>query len=195
MKYAGTLGMLILPAFFLASCGSVAHVEKDPAVDLDRYHSFAWVDTRASQNDTVKTPVSDLTERNIIAAVNEELKKQGLTESKARPDVLLTYDVLVEKTIRQQDNPVYSQSFTRWYYNPYTRRYVPVYYPSQFMGYDREQFDVREGTVTVRMIDAKTDKTVWEGWTTRDVNARNLTSKEVQSAVRSIFRKFDVASR
>jgi transcriptional regulator with AAA-type ATPase domain len=195
MKYARTLGMLILSAFFLASCGSVAHVEKDPTVNLDHYHSFSWVDTRASQNDTVKTPVSDLTERNIISAVNEELKKQGWAENKTRPEVLLTYDVLVEKSVREQDNPVYSQSYTRYYYNPYTRRYVPVYYPSQFLGYDREQRDVREGTVTVRMIDAKSDKTIWQGWATRDVDSRNLTSKEVQSAVRSIFRKFDVASR
>jgi hypothetical protein len=43
------------------------------------------------------------------------------------------------------------------------------------------------------MIDAKTDKTVWQGWTTDEVNSRNLTSKEIQYAVKSIFRKFDVA--
>jgi transcriptional regulator with AAA-type ATPase domain len=195
MNYVRTLCALVLSAFVMVGCGSVAHVEKDPAVSLDRYHSFAWVDTRASQNDTVKTHVSDLTERNIMNAVNTELQKQGWTESKGRPDVLLTYDVLVERSVREQNNPVYSQSYTRYYYNPYTRRYMPVYYPSQFLGYDREQQDVREGTMTVRMIDAKTDKTIWQGWTTQDVNNRNLSAKEVQSAVRSIFRKFDVASR
>jgi hypothetical protein len=45
------------------------------------------------------------------------------------------------------------------------------------------------------MIDAKTDKMVWQGWTTEEVNNKNLTSKEIQKAVASIFRKFDVAKR
>jgi hypothetical protein len=43
------------------------------------------------------------------------------------------------------------------------------------------------------MIDAKSDKTIWQGWTTDQVSSKNLTSKEVQNSVKSIFRKFDVA--
>jgi hypothetical protein len=45
------------------------------------------------------------------------------------------------------------------------------------------------------MIDAKTDKTIWQGWTTEEVNSKNLTNKEIQYAVRSIFKKFDVAKK
>lgn len=194
MKRLKTFGVLLLSGLFIAGCGSVAHVEKDPSVNLNRYRSFAWVDTQESK-DSVQTRVSDLTERNLRYAVNSELEKQGWVENNTKPDVLLTYDVLVENAVRENSNPVYSQSYTRYYYNPYTRRYVPVFYPSQFLGYDRSKEDVREATLTVRLIDAKTDKTVWQGWTTGDVNNRNLTSREVQSAVKSIFRKFDVASR
>ena len=194
MKNLKTLGMLVLSALFIASCGSTAHVEKDPAANLSRYHSFAWVQTQEAR-DTMKTRVSDLTERNIMAAVNSELQKQGWVENKDRPDVLLAYDLLVEKSLRENDNPVYSQPYVRYYFSPYRRRYVPVYYPSQFLGYDRSEESVREATITVRILDAQTDKTVWQGWTTSDVNSRNLTSKEVRTAVRSIFRKFDVAGR
>jgi hypothetical protein len=78
-------------------------------------------------------------------------------------------------------------------YNPYARRWVSIYYPSQFVGYDNNQRDVREGTLTLSMTDARTDKTVWQGWTTGEVNSRNLTSKEITASVKSIFRKFDVA--
>ncbi|RYY98218.1 MAG: DUF4136 domain-containing protein [Chitinophagaceae bacterium] len=195
MKHARTLAVMALAGALLAGCGTAAHIEKDPSANLGSYRSFAWVDTRASQNDTVKTTVSDLTERNIINAVNGELQKAGWKETKQRPDVLLTYDVVVEKGLGSSSTPVYSNPTTRWYYNYYTRRYVPVYYPSQFLGYDQSPREVREGTVTIRMIDAKTDKTVWQGWTTGEVDSRNLTSREIQSAVRSIFRKFDVASR
>ncbi|HVG11507.1 MAG TPA: DUF4136 domain-containing protein [Flavisolibacter sp.] len=176
----------------LASCASVAHVEKDKSVDLNNYQTFAWVDTRDQKNDTATTKVSDLSERMIKEAVDEELAKAGWKPSK-KPDVLLTYDVLVEKAVKEQANPVYSQPANRYYFNPYTRRWMSVYYPSQFMGYDREQQQIREGTITISLIDAKTDKTIWQGWTTDEVNSRNLTGKEIRNGIRSIFRKFDVA--
>jgi hypothetical protein len=63
------------------------------------------------------------------------------------------------------------------------------------MGYDNEARRVQEGTLTITMTDAKTDKMVWQGWTTDEVNSKNLTSKEIQNSVKSIFRKFDVAKR
>lgn len=176
----------------VAGCASVAHVEKDKTVDLNNYQTFAWVETKASQSDTAKTKVSDLTERMIKETVNDELVKAGWKQS-GKPDVLLTYDVLVEKAVKEQNSPVYTQPFTRFFYNPYSRRWSSLYYPSQFAGYDRDQREIREGTVTISLIDAKTDKTIWQGWTTDEVNSRNLTSKEIRNAVKSIFRKFDVA--
>jgi hypothetical protein len=67
--------------------------------------------------------------------------------------------------------------------------------PSTFMGYDYGTAEVREGTLTITMVDASTDKTIWQGWTTDDVNSRNLTRKEIQSSVNSIFSKFDVVKK
>jgi hypothetical protein len=128
----------------------------------------------------------------IKETVNEELAKAGWKQS-AKPDVLLTYDVLVEKAIKEQNNPVYTQPFTRYFYNPYSRRWNSLYYPSRFAGYDRDEREVREGTITISLIDSKSDKTIWQGWTTDEVNSRNLTSKEIRNSIRSIFRKFDVA--
>ena len=194
MRFIKLLSAATFSGLVLAGCASVAHVEKDATVNLNSYHSYAWVDTREKKNDSTKAEVSDLTERSIKQAVNGELAKAGWRESK-RPDVLLTYDVLVERGVREQNNPVYSEPYTRYYYNPYTRRWMSVYYPSQFLGYDRNQQQVREGTITISLIDAKTDKTIWQGWTTDQVNSRNLTSKEIQNSVKSIFRKFDLSKK
>jgi len=191
MKFMKLLSVAALSGLLLAGCASVAHVEKDKTVNFNNYHSYAWVDTKESKSDS-SVKVSDLTERIIKEAVNNEMVKTGWKESK-KPDVLLTYDILVERGIKEQNNPVYSQPYTRYYYNPYSRRYVAVYYPSQFMGYDNDQQQVKEGTITIRLIDVKTDKTIWQGWTTDEVNSRNLTSKEIQNGVKSIFRKFDIA--
>ena len=192
MRYVKLFSVLAFAGLLLAGCASVAHVEKDKNANFNNYQTYAWVDTKG-KDDTAKTKVSDLTERTIKEAVNSELAKSGWKESKHRPDVLVTYDVLVEKNIKDQSNAVYSDPFTRYYYNPYTRRWMSVYYPSQFLGYERDQQQVREGTITISLIDAKTDKTIWQGWTTEEVNSRNLTSKEIQNSVKSIFRKFDIA--
>ena len=52
----------------------------------------------------------------------------------------------------------------------------------------------REGTVTITMTDADTEKTVWQGWATdRGRDSRHMTGKEIQNSVKAIFRKFDLA--
>ena len=193
MRSLKMLGVALLSGLLLASCASVVHVEKDETANFNSYRTYAWVESKENKNDSSNTAVSDLTEKRIREAIDAELAKTGWREAKNRPDVLLSYDVLVERAVKEDTNPVYSDSYTRYVYNPYRRRWVSLYYPSQFLGYDRNQRSVREGTITISVIDAKTDKTVWQGWTTDEVNSRNLTSKEIQNAVRNIFRKFDVA--
>jgi hypothetical protein len=179
--------------FLLASCASTAHIEKDDNTDFSKYKTFAWIDKDGSGKHDRNKP-NDLTEQKIREAVSKELEKSaGWKESKNRPDLLLSYDVLVERSVHQRSDPVYSNPFTRTFYNPYSRRLVNVYYPSQFAGYDNYNVPVREGTVTITMIDANTDKTVWQGWTTDEVNSKNISSKEIQNSVKAIFRKFDVA--
>lgn len=173
--------------FLLASCAPTAHIEKDDATDFSSYKTFAWVEKE-------KNAKNDMTEQKIRKAVSAELEKNaGWKETKKNPDVLLSYDVLVERSVRQQSGPVYSRPFTRTFYNPYSRRFINVYYPSQFMGYDDRSIPTREGTVTITMTDAGTEKTVWQGWTTDEVDSRHMSAKEIQSSVKAIFRKFDIA--
>jgi len=193
MKHLRILGVAALAGFLLVGCATTAYVEKDESANFAKYQTYAWVDTKETKDDSTNTKISDLAEGQIKNAVNAELVKAGWKEVKNRPDLLMTYDVLVEKGIQEDSNPVYSRPQTRYYYNPYSRRWQSVYYPSQLVGYEVDEREVREGTITVTMIDAKTDKTIWQGWTTDEVNSRNLTSKEIQNSVKSIFRKFDIA--
>jgi len=181
----------VLGIGLLAGCASSAHIEKDESVNFNRYKSFTWLhgDQGKLENQ------SDLVESKIRAAVTKEFEKIGWRETKNKPDVILDYDVLVERSSINEKEPVYSQGYSRLVYNPYTRRYARIYYPSQFLGYESYEKIIREGTITVTMIDAKTDKTVWQGWTTGEVNNRNLTNKEIQKAVASIFKKSDLVKR
>ena len=178
--------------FLLASCAPTAHIEKDDNADLSNYKTFSWIDKDGKgKNDRSKN--NDLTEQKIRQAVNKELEKEGWREAKNNPDILLSYDVLVERSVKEQSDARYSRPFTRTLYNPYSRRFFNVYYPSQFMGYENREINTREGTVTITMIDAATEKTVWQGWATDEVDSRRMTSKEIQNSVKAIFRKFDIA--
>jgi len=189
--WSGSLALAFV--FLLASCASTAHIEKDDNADFSKYKTFSWVE-KEGKDTKDQNKKNDLAEQKIRDAVNKELEKTaGWRESKNDPDILLSYDVLVERSVKQQSDPVYSRSFIRTFYNPYSRRFYNVYYPSRFAGYDNYEVPTREGTITITMIDAQSEKMVWQGWATDEVNNRNMTSKEIQSSVRAIFRKFDIA--
>jgi Domain of unknown function (DUF4136) len=186
------LGLFPIAFILLAGCTGTAHIEKDKNTDLGKYKTYTWIDKENGKNSNHS---NDIAEQSVRTSVNQELQKNGFREVKANPDLLLTYDLLIEKNVKQQNNPVYSKPYTRLYYNPYSGRYRSLYFPSQFMGYDNYETAVKEGTVTISMIDTKTDKTIWQGWSTNELHSNHLTSKDVQKNVKSIFKKFDVASR
>lgn len=192
MRMLKAIPVLILPIILAVSCATPAYVEKDETADFSRYKTYAWIDNDKKED---KNKHTDFMQKHVHEAVNAQLQKEGWREDKSKPDVLISYDLLVEKTTREQSNPVYSMPYQRNFYNPFYRRWGTIYYPSRFMGYDYDTETVREGTLTITMMDAKTDKTIWQGWTTDDVNSRNVTRREIQSSVNSIFRKFDVVKK
>jgi hypothetical protein len=162
---------------------------KDPSANLSGAHTYAWVETRTSQQDNSARPTAyiDLTVRN---EVNKYLSKKGWTEVSTDPDVLISYDVLVKRSLEQRSDPLYTMPLTRLFYNPFTGHWVTIYYPSEFIGYTTYTVPVREARVTITMADSRTDKVIWQGWTTEVLNNSRITEKEIKKAVKRIFRKF-----
>ncbi|NCI47862.1 DUF4136 domain-containing protein [Sediminibacterium soli] len=188
----GLLGV-VLGIFVLTGCGSTAYIQKDNSYNFNKIRSYAWVNgTQKARGDNVSRARSnDLVDRKIRDKIDERLQSGGWVLDNRRPDVLLVYDVDVQRENRNVSNPVYSMPSTRWFFNPYARRYVPVYYPSQFLGYDNATETVRESTLTLTMMDADTDKTIWQGWTTTEMNGRVLSDKEIAGNVKAILKKLD----
>lgn len=193
MKKTKWLLGVVLSIFILSGCGSIAYVQKDNAYDFSKIRTYAWVD--GTQKDkgvsTPKTRVNDLTDRKIRQSIDKNLQANGWQLTTKKPDVLLVYDVDVQKENRNVSDPVYSRPTTRWFYNPYARRYVSIYYPSELLGYDNRTETVKEGTLTLTMLNADTDKTIWQGWTTSEVNGQNLTDREIDNNVKAIIKKLD----
>lgn len=194
MKTVKNICAALMVAFTIASCATPVHVEKDNSVDLKNYKTYMWVDTRYNQDDKATRPTSygDISVRN---AANVELRNAGWSEVPGNPDLLVSYDVLVQNTTARKSDPVYTQSYTRTYYNPRLGRWSTLYYPSQFLGYNNYDVPVNEGTITITLTDANTDKVVWQGWTTEELNYTRITKEEITASVQNIFSKLDVAAK
>jgi hypothetical protein len=190
MKKIQWLAVTIMTAIVLVSCGRTAYVQKDADIDFSKIKTYSWVTTQANKEvASTSTKNDDLTNRKIHQAINKNLAEKGWKEVKKNPDVYLVYDVMIEEENKKVTTPVYSESFTRWFFNPRNRRWVPVFYPSQFIGYDEDTQKVKEGTLTLTLMDADTDKTIWQGWTTTELSGRKLTDKQIDSKVKAIVAK------
>ena len=187
MKTSMLIPALPVALFLLASCGTTAYVQKDNSYDFSRVKTYTWVPVQ--KDSTGRKKVNDLVAARIRQSANKNLAANGWKEDNRKPDVLLLYDVDLQKETRNVSNPVYSYPTTRWFYNPYNGRYLPVYYPSQLMGYRNDRETVNEGTITITLMDAVTEKTIWQGWTTSEVNGRRLTDKEIDENVKAIIKK------
>ena len=189
MKQRKYLSLLIIALALVAGCASPVFIQQSDGVNLANYKTYMWVDTRANEKDNAEraTAYADISIRNWV---NTALTKAGWNEVEDNPDALIGYDVLVERSAEHRSDPVYSQSYSRSYYNRFTRRWNTIYYPKQLLGYDNYEVPVKESTVTISIMDAKTDKGIWQGWTTESMNYSRLSNREISHAVNKIFKKF-----
>lgn len=194
MRPVKYLCFVLVAAFAFASCATPVHIEKDDAVNFKKYKTYMWVDTKYNQADNTKRPSSygDISVRN---ASNAELRNIGWSEVTDNPDILISYDVLVNNSTVRKSDPVYSQSYTRTYYNPRLRRWGTIYYPSEFLGYNSYDVPLKEGTITLTFTDANTDKVVLQGWTTDELNYARITTEEITAGVKNIFSKLNLTSK
>ncbi len=172
----------------ISSCANTAHVVKTPGINLDSFKTYSW--SIEDEKTRTKNRKKELLDQRIHAAVDKQLQKQGLTEVNDNPDLMISTDLVIEKTTQQKNDPVYSKPYSRTFYNRYTGRFYSYYFPSEFMGYDNYTTNIREGTLTVTMVDTKTDQAVWQGWATRELAQRNISDKEIEKNVKSIFKKY-----
>jgi len=193
MKTVNYICAALMIVFIMGACSTPVHVEKDDSVNLKNYKTYMWVDTRYNQNDNTTRPAT-YRDATVRSAANAELNAGGWTEVSDNPDILISYDVLVQNTTTRRSDPVYSQSYSRTYYNPRLKRWGSIYYPSQFLGYNSYEVPVNEGTVTITLTDANTDKIIWQGWTVEELNYARITQEELSASVKNIFSKLDLAS-
>lgn len=200
MKYVNKLkfvGLIALTLLVMPACTNDVYVEREKGTDLSAYTTYRWIQLNSVKGDstsTVKSNLSDLASRKLKEAVDANLNMAGIRLDTKRPQVFVTYDFLQEKGLHQSSG-FYGSPFTRWYFNPYAHGWYPLYYPSQFWGgygYGYGEYQDNDKTITLSFIDARTNKTILQAWTTQHTNSRKITSKEIDRAVQDIFKKMDI---
>ena len=168
---------LLALAALIAGCAAPVHVEYNSA-SYAQWHNFAW---QAPRPATVKNPILDsgILATRVEKAVSETLKNNGYHEVSApsQADFLVTYHTAMQ--LREQ--PQSSISFAYGTFGPgFNTFFLTQPGPQQ----------VKEGSLIIDVIDARTDKLVWRGWITSGLDQSNYSQRAVDHAVQRIFARF-----
>ena len=189
-KYFSSLVVAGASAFIFTSCAVSTHIETAAGVNFSNYKTFGWANVNGEKKEDAAD--NDIIDNNIKNSITAQLENKGWTETTQNPDVILDYNVMVEKKVNQVSEPVYSYPYTHYYYNGWRRRRGYLYYPNDLMGYHTYNVPFKQGTLTVNMVDAKTNKLIWQGSAQGDVSNKTVTTGEMQTDVTSIFKKFNL---
>ena len=164
----------------VSSCSVNSHIEKAKGVDMRTYQTFAW-----KQKDSLKAKQavsSDIVDNNIRDAINEQLEKQGWQQTSKNAQVLIDYDVAIASSSRRQNSGGY----------PYSGMMRPRFGGMMMSSYPAPRnVPVNEGVLTISITDAKTNKLVWQGWASDEVNKNKITTKQATADVKSILKKLN----
>lgn len=170
-----------LLVFLLAGCAPRVYTEQDDQARFEGYHSYAWLSPPAAP---VRDPILDsqILESRVRHAVEGTLTSRGFQEVAvdAGPDFLVTYHTASKQKIESSGASL-SFGFIDAFPHGFGAVAVPV-------GGDVESRD--EGTLMVDVMDAKSKRLVWRGWTSGWLNQDNYTQEAVDSAVKQILDKF-----
>jgi len=171
--------VLLLPVLLLAAgCSSikVSH-DWDRDAPYASYSTFDWLPaatvSKSAQTQDAQGALqsSDLLDKRIKSAVEEELTMKGLSKTSNAPDLYVTYHTGVEDKINVTD----------WGYT----------YSYDYWGWQDRRMDVyqyNEGTLVVDLIDAKTKEMVWRGWATKTLET-NPSPDKIDNTIRQAVYK------
>lgn len=154
--------------------GPTIRVDRDPAVDMSTYQTFAFFDQVATDRAQYSTIVTS----HLKEATATELKRLGYTYDERSPQLRVNFFLKIAD--RQEIRSTPSTGVYRY----------------RFGLSDIETKEYKAGTLGVDLVDAKRNALVWQGVAEgrlRDNASRNSGSA-IDAAVAEIFRNFPNAS-
>jgi Domain of unknown function (DUF4136) len=178
----GAGGPLLLALAF-SGCASTPNTISNvaPGVDFSQYSTFGFVANPATNNANYEA----LETSYLKVAVSQELDRRGMSYSET-PDILINFYINTKEKIRSRSVPTMG-AYYGWrhsYYDPWVG----------YGGYETHIDQFTEGTLNIDVVDASTNKLVWEGSVSGRVTDRNIRDLEatIDDAVKAIMVDFPV---
>lgn len=188
---------LVIIAYGCATVNTYSDI--DHSIDFSGYRSFAWLPTPM---DTFKNGMYDnqIIENNVKNHVNREMFARGYRTDVDSPDLILEYEIIVEKAVRTVENPIYSYPYNyNWMSSPYYDGWYRYRYgyagPPYVIGYNTQQVPYTQGTLTLSVIDRRKNRLIWRGWSVGTMSDPGNYHKVLAKDVHNIFKQYPVPAR
>jgi deoxyribodipyrimidine photolyase len=168
----------------MAACasGPAPISNQDPTADFNAYRSFGFVSNMATNEPTYETLVTSY----LKVAISQEFDKRGIAYAE-NPDLLVNFYINTQERIRSRSVPT-GRAYYGWR-DPFYDTW------GGYGGYETQIDQFTEGTLHIDIVDAASNKLVWEGRLTGRVTDAVIAKleKNIDSAVRIIMASYPVS--
>jgi len=208
MKKANLVVLVVFQGCVSMNIGS----QETKNANYEQFKTYAWI-YRAKEFRHADPKIdNDIVESNLISYCNKELAAKGLTVDTLEPDLLLDFNIVTEQKMQHLSEPIYSTNTYRqspYYYNPYpsnnpynayspynsyNRNTSPSYLgPTTYIsGYKSVDIPYEDGTVTIYILNRKTQKLIWSGYAEGSVDDVQSFERELPLDIKAIFKRYPV---
>lgn len=167
----------IIAGIIMIGCGSSLKVSSDydKTIDFKKYKTFSVYDLK--QTGSVNPANAD----KIVNALKKQMKEKGFVEDTQNPDLQINaVSILTTKEAVAMDAPP-----TNYY--GYGGAYRPYGYYGVGYGYGyaenpdtrEKEYDFKQGTLMIDIIDTKTQKMVWQGVGNSEIDTKPVNADEI----------------
>ncbi len=200
----GRLFLCILPTmkkiaclFALLSCAGCISMDIGSQLvnneDFSQFKTYAWLRRTKDFRHADPNIDNDNIESKIIQYTNLELAARGYTVDTLEPDILLDYNIVTQNKVSQYQQPIYSTVYRPYYYNPYNPGFNPYVGPTTYIsGYRTVNVPYEDGTVTIYVLDRRSNQLIWKGWAEGSVDDVESFQWELPKDIDAIFKKYPI---
>jgi len=172
MNIARLLSVACLMVGSAVAFGQKVSYDFDKSADFAQYKTYAWVTRGGDLKD-------ELNHRRIVNAIDVQMSSKGLTKvsAGAKPDVLIDYKTTFSRSLNVSG---------------YSSGFGGLRFAGSRTGSARAD-DIVVATLTVELVDAKSNDVVWRGLATKDVDmgaSPEKREKNINKAAEKLFKNY-----
>jgi len=164
--------LAFLTLVFFTNCATLrTTVDYDKSADFTQIQTYSCVAIESDHENDNPAYYSDASQRLIEYSIRNELSKRGFREEKDAPDIVVSYDIIIEDKLDSRSLPTKGYRYWR--------------------AFEVDVFNYTSGTLVINMVDKAQDQLIWRGTAKGmlDVSTSRLDSK-IKKAVTSIFSQY-----